>query len=295
MTVVRSPLSALPLRGPCAWVEPVRQRIGASVRASLGASERIDVSDPLRDPGWYGPNSMAWRVHGDVAAMLIGGVSSLLLQTLHPGAMAGVDQHSNWRIDPTGRLQRTAQFLAATTFGTSAEAEAAAATVRAIHERVRGVRDDGVAYAASDPELLRWVHVTEVFQFLRAYQRYGAEPLSRTQRDDYLREVARTGESLGATRLPRSVREVERYFGSVRHELAATPTAVATAHELVRPRQRDAASRVTYELIARAAIGLLPGWARASLGLQRRSLVEDQAAQVAGCAFAVTLRWALRP
>jgi uncharacterized protein (DUF2236 family) len=268
---------------------PLRRVLGAGPTASAPSFQLADAGDP----GWFGPGSVVWRVHGDVPSMLIGGISSLLLQTLHPGAMAGVDEHSNWREDPRGRLQRTAGFLAATTYGTSREAEAAVAKVRGIHGHVRGVRPDGLPYQASDPDLLRWVHVAEVFQFMRAYQRYGFPALTTTERDEYLAAVARTGEALGADAVPHSVDDVEAYFEAVRPDLAATPAALATAHDLLVPRQRDPLQRAAFEVIASASVGLLPGWAREMLGLQRRLLVEDQIAQAAATAVAVTMRWAL--
>ncbi len=279
-------------------IDALRASIAAPLRRSLGAAPAEAAEPPPgwaddRDPGWFGPGSVVWRVHGDVPAMLIGGVSSLLLQTLHPGAMAGVDQHSNWRVDPRGRLQRTARFLAATTYGTGAEAEAAVAMVRGIHTNVRGTRPDGRPYEANDPELLRWVHVAEVFQFLRAYQRYGFPALTTTERDHYLAAVARTGEALGATDVPHSVAEVEQYFDAVRPDLAATPAAIETARDLLVPRQRDPLQRAAFEVIGRAAVGLLPGWAREMLALQRRALVEDQASQVAATAMSIALRWAI--
>jgi uncharacterized protein (DUF2236 family) len=280
-------------------VDSLRSSIATPLRRSLGAAPPDDAQAAMpawaddADPGWFGPGSVVWRVHADVPAMLIGGISSLLLQTLHPGAMAGVDQHSNWRIDPGGRLQRTARFLAATTYGTAAEAEAAVAMVSSIHTRVQGVRPDGVPYRADDPELLRWVHVAEVFQFMRAYQRYGFPPLSRAERDDYLGSVARIGEALGATDVPHSVAEVEAYFDAVRPDLVATPEALATVHDLLESRSRDPFQRAAYDVITRAAVGMLPGWAREMLGLQRRLLLEDQVSQVAATAVSVTLRWVL--
>ena len=279
-------------------IDAMRASIATPLRRALGAAPGVTGDAPLtladeHDPGWFGPGSVVWRVHGDAPAMMIGGISSLLLQTLHPGAMAGVDQHSNWRVDPGGRLQRTARFLAATTYGTTGEAEAAVAMVRGIHTGVRGTRPDGRPYEASDPELLRWVHVAEVFQFLRSYQRYGFPALTTEERDEYLAAVARTGEALGATGVPRSVAEVERYFDDVRPDLEATPEAIATAHDLLAPRRRDPVQRAAFDVLGRASVGLLPGWAREMLGLQRRALVEDQAAQVTATAMAVTLRWAL--
>src|SRR5688500_9257071 len=117
-----------------------------------------DLAGTGGDFGLFGPGSAVWKVHSD-PSMLIGGVRALMLQTLHPLAMAGVAKHSNYREDPFGRLHRTGAFLGATTFGTTATAERAIAQVRAIHPHVKGVAPDGRPYSADDPHLLAWVHV----------------------------------------------------------------------------------------------------------------------------------------
>ncbi len=274
-------------------LEPFRRRLAGALRQAVtGSPEPRPIEVGRDDLGWFGPGSVAWRVHADVGSMLVGGFSSLLLQTLHPGAMAGVDQHSNWREDPLGRLQRTAGFLGATTYGSSADASAAVEQVRRIHRQVVGIRPDGVPYAASDPDLLRWVHVAEVWQFLRAYQRYSTRPLPRPDRDRYLDEVAAVAEALGATEVPRSVRQVEAYFEAVRPELAATDAALETVHELLRP-VRDPVEQTGRQVIMRAAIGLLPDWAREPLGLRSRFPFDDHLAQAAATGLALTLSWAV--
>ncbi|MCU1453169.1 MAG: hypothetical protein JWN46_1315 [Acidimicrobiales bacterium] len=283
---------------PIPIVDPFRGAVAGSIRRSVGAAPIAPpaadvVPEGAGDPGWFGPGSVVWQVHGDFPAMLIGGVSALLLQTLHPGAMAGVDQHSNWREDPTGRLQRTAHFLTVTTYGTAAEAEHAVRTVRAVHRGVHGVRDDGVPYRASDPDLLRWVHVSEVFQFLRAHQRYAFPPLNRAERDVYLDQVARVAEALGATDVPRSVAGVERYLAAVRPELVATPAALATARDLTVARSKDPLQRAAFDVLVRAAVGLLPDWARDMLQLRPRFPLQDQVSQVQATAMGAMLRWAL--
>ncbi len=244
-------------------LDPLRRRVAGALRQTVtGSTEPRPVADLDDDDlGWFGPGSAAWRVHADVGAMMIGGFSSLFLQTLHPGAMAGVDQYSNWREDPVGRLQRTANFIGVTTFGRSTEAEDIVAVVRRIHRGVEGRRHDGLPYRADDPDLLRWVHVAEVWQFLRAYQRYSGHPLSRPDRDRYLDEVAVVAEALGATDVPRSVRQVERYLTDVQPELVATEAALVTVADLLRP-VRDPVERAGREVIMRAAIGMLPDWAR---------------------------------
>ena len=141
--------------------------------------------------------------------MFPGGVAALLLQSLHPLAMAGVAGHSGYKGDPWGRLQRTSHFLATTTFGTVEDAEAAIERVRGIHERVRGHDPKGRPYRASDPRLLRWVHVAEAHSFLTAHQRYALEPLTAGEADTYVAQSALVAGRLGATDLPTTVAELD--------------------------------------------------------------------------------------
>ena len=156
------------------------------------------------DMGRFGPGSAVWQVHGD-PAMIVGGVRALMLQTLHPLAMAGVAQHSDYRHDPLGRLHRTAGFIGMTTFGTTAVADHAIAQVRAIHPHVTGTAPDGRPYRADDPALLTWVHVALVDSLLRAYRRYGGRPLAPADADRYLEEYASVAIALGAEDVPTTV------------------------------------------------------------------------------------------
>jgi uncharacterized protein (DUF2236 family) len=158
----------------------IRQALGAEVFRRVAGDEGPKRRDRIHltpGPRWFPPDSAIRTVHSD-ASMFVGGLRALLLQSLHPVAMAAVAGHSGFRGDPWGRLQRTSTFLATTTFGTADDAQQAVDVVRAIHDRVRGVTDEGIPYVASDPELLRWVHVAEIDSFLSAHQRYGAAPLS---------------------------------------------------------------------------------------------------------------------
>src|SRR4051812_4446781 len=160
---------------------PLRNWAGGRIRQILlgqtAPSRRTaELVGPDRaDPGLFGPDSVTWRVHGNLS-MLIGGLRPLPLQTPHPPAMAGGAPPPHHRGDPGGRMRRTAQFVSITTFGSTAEAEAAIERVRNIHRRVRGVSATGVPYRADDPALLAWVHATEVDSFWRAYRRYGGGP-----------------------------------------------------------------------------------------------------------------------
>lgn len=169
----------------------VRERIQQQIFRLNGlAGSEFDLSQPAGDPGLYGPDSTIWRVHGDFSSMLCGGISALLLQMLHPLALAGVWDHSSFREDMQGRLRRTSQFIAVTTFGNTADAHSLIARVKHIHLQVTGTDATGVAYAASDPLLLTWVHVAETSRFLAAYLRYRNPQLSLTEQDRYYTEAA---------------------------------------------------------------------------------------------------------
>jgi uncharacterized protein (DUF2236 family) len=178
----------------------------------------IDYDHPAGDPGLFGPDSVTWRIHAEFPGMLSGGLCALLLQTLHPLALAGVYDHSNFREDLVGRLRRTTQFVAATSHAPHAEAQRLIQRVRAIHARVRGHTPDGRAYAADDPALLAWVHVTEAYGFLQGYRRY-CRPVPAAIADRYYAEGRRVAEVLGAQAVPGSEREVQDYFAQVRPQL----------------------------------------------------------------------------
>src|SRR3954470_22990499 len=152
---------------------PLKQRIAAEVRAVFNDRSRGERPVVRRTDGLFGPRAVAWRVHGDVASMLVGGVAGLLLQMLHPAVLAGVWDHSNFRADMHGRLRRTARFIALTTYASRSDAEAAIARARGIHAHVRGTLPSGDPYSADDPALLAWVHVTEATSFLDSWIRYG--------------------------------------------------------------------------------------------------------------------------
>jgi uncharacterized protein (DUF2236 family) len=248
-----------------------RAVVRAAVRAvELGgdgapatAADLVDVTSP--DPGLFGPDSAAWRVHGD-AAMVIGGFRSLLLQALHPAVMAGVAQHSSYRDDPFGRLERTSRFVIATVFGTTADAERAARTVRRVHRRVRGTTADGTPYDASDPELVAFVHATEVDSFLAANRAYGRDRLGRADADAYCAEMAQVAGLLGATDIPPTAAGTEWWLADRRPDLRLTADGRATVRFLLNP-PLPLLARPAHAAVASAAVGLLPWWAQAALRL----------------------------
>ncbi|MCG5434288.1 DUF2236 domain-containing protein [Mycobacterium sp. MYCO198283] len=243
-------------------------------------------------PRWFTEDRPIRRVHGD-ASMFVGGLRALLLQSLHPLAMAGVAEHSDYRGDPWGRLQRTSTFLAETTFGPAADAQRAVDKVRGIHRRVHGVAPDGRPYRASDPHLLEWVHIAEIDSFLLAHQRYGAQPLDRDGRDGYVADTARIAEALGVPNPPRTERELRARIAAYRPELRSTAAARDAARFLLITPPLPLAARAPYGVLAATSVAMLPPWARIPLRLPYLPPVEATAIAWAGRAVVGTIRWAL--
>jgi uncharacterized protein (DUF2236 family) len=243
------------------------------------------------EPGWFEPEAPIRRVHSD-AAMFVGGLRALLFQSLHPLAMAGVAQHSDFRNDPWGRLQRTADFLAATTFGPASEAQRAVDVVHRVHERVTGVASDGRRYAANNPHLLAWVHVAELDSFLTAHDRHGARPLVGQERDRYVAEAAVVARALGAEDPPESEAELRAALRRFRPELRGTREAREAARYLLLQPPLPLPARPAYGLIAGAAVALMPAWTRIPLRLPWLPVTEAVALRRAGDVVTRTIRWA---
>lgn len=269
----------------------LRRQGGTRLRAVLVGDERLrpDELADRDDQGLFGPGSVAWRVHGD-SAMLIGGLRALLLQTLHPLAMAGVSDHSDYRTDPWGRLHRTGRFIGSTTYGNTETAERTIAIVRAVHERVRGTAPDGRPYSANDPHLLLWVHVTEVDSFLAGYRRYGTGKLTDAEQDRYVAEMAEIAERLGAQDAPRSREELAGSLEMFRQECSLGRQARESIRFLLLP-PVPLAARGAYGLISAASIGLLPAWARSMLRLPVPPGLDSLAIRPAATVLTRTIGW----
>jgi uncharacterized protein (DUF2236 family) len=274
-------------------IAPLRQVVLRPVRAAFGSDRFAEeqYTDPVGDPGLFGPDSVTWRVHAD-ASMLIGGVSAVILQTIHPLAIAGVTDHSQWRERPFQRLSRTSSFVTATTYGATPVAEKIIDIVKAVHTRVVGTAPDGRPYRADDPDLLRWIHVGEVSSFLHAHQRFSLLPISAADQDRYYDEVRIVAERLGATDVPASRAQVAAYFAAVRPELVAGPQALETVRYLLVPPFRERSLQVAYGVIMQAAIALLPDWARVMLGLDDQNLRQLATARPAAIALLNVMRLA---
>jgi uncharacterized protein (DUF2236 family) len=271
--------------------ERVRDALFARVAGPDGPGNRARIHG-APGPRWFAADSAIRRVHGDTA-MFVGGLRALLLQSLHPLAMAAVAAHSGYRGDPWGRLQRTSTFLAVTTFGTVEDAERAVATVRAVHRRVRGTAADGRPYRADDPHLLRWVHIAEVDSFLRAHQRYGAQPLDEAGCDRYVAETAMVAEKLGVLEPPRTRDELDQALAAYRPELHGTAEARAAARFLLVTPPIPWAARVPYAVLAAAGVAMLPRWTRPQLRLPYLPVAEGTSVRLMAGVLVKSVRWAM--
>ena len=275
--------------------DALRRRLGAAVIERVAGpragapGERPRIAEADR---WFAADRPIRQVHDD-SAMFVGGIAALLLQSLHPLAMAAVADHSGYRADPWGRLQRTAHFIGATTLGREEDAMAAIARVRAIHSHVTGTAPDGRPYAASDPHLLTWVHIAEIYAFLRAYETYGARPLGQAARDGYVADMALIAAALGVPDPPQTEAEVLAAIGRYRPELAGTPQAWAAARFLLREPPVPLAVRPVYGGLAAAAAALLPGWARRELKIPSLPLADAILVRPAGRLVVSAIRWGI--
>jgi uncharacterized protein (DUF2236 family) len=271
----------------------VRARVGAAIFERVAGPQGPERRRLIRADGehMFAEGRPIRRVHGD-SAMFVGGIRALLLQSLHPLAMAAVAGHSGYRGDPWGRLQRTSYFLAVTTFGRVSDAQEAIGRVRAIHERVTGTSPDGRPYAASDPRLLAWVHIAEADSFLRAHSRFGARPLDQAGRDGYVADLARIGAALGVPDPPRTEAELAARIARYRPELGATAQAREAARFLLLNPPLPLVARPPYGVLAAAAVSLLPWWARWHLRLPALPVAEAAVVRPAGHALVHAIRWA---
>ncbi len=275
-------------------LRPVRARIALAVRSRIAGTDDGRPERIWRTPGprWFEPADPIWRVHCD-PSMMVGGLRALLVQSLHPLAMAGVAGHSGFKGDPWGRLQRTSLFIATTTYAPIPDAERLLARIRGIHRRVNGVADDGSPYAASDPHLLAWVHAAEAQSFLAAYQLYAAQPLSPADADTYVAQIGSVSARLGVVSPPRTVAELDELVAAYRPELRASQAALEAADFLLHDPPLTGAARVGYRPFALGALAATPSWVRRELGLGEGSDAANRAATGLCSTTMALLRWSI--
>lgn len=276
-------------------IQHLRNRMSASLLEKVagpdGQAERHRVHG-TPGPRWFAPGSPIQRVHGD-SSMYLGGIRALLLQSLHPLAMAAVDDFSDYQGDVWGRLARTATYIADTTFGTIEHAQRAVDVVAAVHRHIADTAPDGRPYRADDPHLLLWVHAAEIDSFLTAHQLFGRQPLTASEADTYVEQAGtvaiRLGTDPGAT--PRSRAQLTRVITAFRPELEGTPAARDVARFLRHKAPLPAAVQPGYRALTRAAVATLPRWAHAPLDLPDRPRLDATLHRATGKAMTAVMRW----
>lgn len=271
----------------------LRHAIASNVRAQFaapGGKPSVVAAPP--HARLLAESSLSFDIHADVTTMMIGGISSLLLQMLHPKALAGVWDFSNFRTDMGGRLRRTAAFIAVTTYGERADAEAAIARVRRIHSKVGGTLPSGAPYRADDPALLAFVGVTEALSFLDAWIRYREPLMLRRDQDRYIAEMALISRRLGADPMPDTRRDAERFLLAARPDLRVDSRTRDVARFILSAPPPKPSMAPAQRLLVEAGVDLLPGWARRMHGLSGAGLGTPLLRAGAGGMGAV-LRWAL--
>ncbi len=272
--------------------EFLRQQLVGRVRAVFNDVEAGQQPVPISDEALFEKDSPIRLVHADVGGMMVGGIRSLLLQMLHPQALQGVLDHSNFREDMHGRLRRTARFIAVTTFGHRDEAMKAIERVNRIHAHVTGTLPDGRPYVATDPRTLAWVHVAEAQSFLAAYLRHVRPDMPGHAQDEYYRQFAVIARALGADPVPLDRNEAEAIFRELRSDLRQRPEAREVA-QLVLNQRTEGTPAAVQSVLGAEAVALLPSFARSMLGLERPGLAAFPA-RAATWGMGKTLRWAFK-
>ena len=270
--------------------EMLRAALVKKVRGVFNDSASGEQPVPPSDEALFEKDTPIRMVHADVVSMMVGGISALLLQMLHPHALRGVLDHSNFRTDMHGRLRRTARFIAVTTYGHRDDAEAAIARVNAIHEHVKGTLPDGTPYSAQEPRTLAWVHVTEAVSFLDAWLAYVRPDMPAAEQDEYFRQFALIARKLGCDPVPETRAEARDIFREMRRDLTATPETREVALLITQTRPQGTMGAVQ-GVLSTAAVDLLPPFARTMLGLERPGL-DGLTARSVTAGLGKTLRWA---
>jgi uncharacterized protein (DUF2236 family) len=267
--------------------------IGDRLRSITGSTSNLDdFKFPKGDRGLFGPDSMAWKVHANFTAMMVGGLSSLIVQSLHPRALSAVWDHSDFRNRLKDRLGRTAFFVAATTYGSQAMATGAVHRVNAIHAKISGTDLEGGPYVANEPALIRWVHIAEVSSFLSAYQHLSKLPLSVAECDQYIREMAQIGHLLGAVDLPLTWPDTQHELTQYRHALRFD----ARAKDIVSVIENYPADLLDKPFIVLALQGawdVMPSWILQFMGKRPACALQSKATQLALILGSEPVQWML--
>lgn len=271
----------------------LKKHLQQKIENVVGLKENpVNFLEPAGDKGLFGPTSMVWKIHGDFSSMLVGGITALYLQMIHPKVLAGVWDHSNFRTDLSGRLKRTAQFVSVVSFGPTAEANLLLKKIAFIHQSVMGVTEQGEAYAANDPELLLWVHATQCFGYLQAHQRYHSVSLTDAQIAQYFDEYKSVLIALGGEDIHwYSWSDLMTYLESQIPILSGGNRVDQIYNILQAEAQQGQKSSLAGGLFLNAALDLVPRWGQSIFDYSPTVLgIESRTKAVR--LFANLLRWA---
>jgi uncharacterized protein (DUF2236 family) len=267
--------------------------IGKGLQNMTGASSSLEEFKlPIGDPGLFGPQSVTWKVHADFSAMMVGGLSSLMIQALHPRALAAVWDHSNFRHQLKARLGRTALFVAATTYGSVDLATKHVQRVNAIHAKIKGIDLKGQAYIANEPHLLRWVHLVETISFLNAYQHLALQPLCPSDCDRYVVEMNKVGEMLGATNLPLTFSDAKHAMTQYEPELVFDQRTRETLRS-IESYSVDLTEKPFFALILSASFDIVPEWLLQKLQREAESCLRINTRRLALQIASKPVQWML--
>ncbi len=249
-------------------VADVRDRVRSSVSGLFAHAERplLNTADYPGDAGLCGPDSVSWRVIGDVS-VFVGAIRALLIQAAHPEVVAGVEEHSRYRSDPLGRLGRTSFYVTTATYGAMPEVQQAVQMVRHAHRGVSGISHRGLRYGASVPEMAAWVHNTLTDSFLVAYQTMGPG-LDAAEADRFVAEQSQVGSMLAASPLPRTANDLAEWVGS--HPAIGPSPGMRNAVDFLSRPPLGAAQRLGYRVLMQGAVTTIPTGIADVLGLKAR-------------------------
>jgi uncharacterized protein (DUF2236 family) len=246
----------------------LQRRLDAAAGALLNPPKGrpVDFTRPLGEAALFPPDSLSWRIFKNPVALLVGGIAAVILELAEPAVRTGIWEHSSFRQDPMGRLQRTGLAAMVTVYGARSIAEPMIARVVRMHAKVAGETPAGVPYSAGDVHLLTWVQATALFGFAEAYSRY-VEPLGEREFDALYREGAPVSQLYGALDAPRSDGQRRALFGSMRGRLEPSPV-IFQFLEIMR--ETPAFPRPLHwmqRMLVRAAVEIIPDWMRDCLDL----------------------------
>lgn len=269
------------------------EAIGKGLQNITGAASSLDAFKlPVGDPGLFGPQSVVWKVHADFSAMMVGGLSSLMIQALHPRALAAVWDHSNFREQLKARLGRTALFVASTTYGSLAMATQSIDRVNAIHAKIEGTDQQGQPYKANEPDLLRWVHLIETMSFLNAYQHLAIRPLCLADCNCYVVEMNKVGQMLGATHLPNTLHELQQAIAQYESVLTFDQRTRETLQS-IENYSVGFTERPFFHLILKSSFDIVPHWLLQKLQRTPAGCLQTNARRVALQIASQPVQWML--